>query len=106
MNIKSATKSSLEKRLEKLKSQIDSCLPILKGCVTISGVTNKQPKFSSKKNGKTYFTYLGKNKEPVARKYLENYHRLNGIINELSDINLELLRRMDVPRVKRSTKNF
>ena len=106
MDISKESDSILKKKLEKLESKIPSCLPILKGSVTIVGGTNKLPKYSYRKNGKSYSIYLGVNKEPMAKKYVNNYHRLSEIIIKMSEINQEFLRRAKVPRAKRTPKNF
>ncbi len=102
MEIKKMTTTALKKRLLKLQNKAPECFPLLKGCITIIGGENKQPRFSVNKNGKTYSTYLGKHKEKIARQYLNNYHKLMEIINEISEINLEFIRRMEVKKVKKS----
>ena len=94
--------TSLEKRLLTITKKVSACFPLLKGSVTIIGGENKQPRFSVNKKGKTYSTYLGKQKEKIAKQYVGNYHNLIEIVNEVSDINLELLRRLKVPRAKKS----
>ncbi|MFH1761580.1 MAG: hypothetical protein ABIA63_10820 [bacterium] len=102
MEITKTTTASLNKQLLKLKGKVDTCFPLLKGSVTIVGGKNKQPRFSVNKNGKRSSTYLGKNKKKIATKYVDNYNNLIGIIREMTDINLELIRRMEVPRVNKS----
>ena len=103
MEINKMTTTLLRKRLLKLESKIPEHFPLLKGSITIIGGENKQPRFSVNKKGKTYSTYLGKHKEKIARQYLHNYHKLMDIINDISEINLEIIRRMEVPRVKKSS---
>ena len=94
--------SVLEKQLERLEVKAHKCFPLMKGCVTVIGGDNKLPRFTSKKNGKSYSMYLGDKKAEVAKKYIENYRKLNDIVNKMSEINLEIIKRMDVPRAKKS----
>jgi hypothetical protein len=102
MDIQNASLAVLEKKLERLKSKVHDCFPLIKGCVTVIGGKNKLPRFTAKKNGKSYSMYLGAEKASITKKYIERYHKLSGIINEMSEINLEIIRRMDVPRAKKS----
>jgi hypothetical protein len=94
--------SVLEKQLERLEAKAHKCFPLMKGCVTVIGGDNKLLRFTSKKNGKSYSMYLGDKKAEVAKKYIENYRKLNDIVNKMSEINLEIIKRMDVPRAKKS----
>ena len=100
MDISNASDLTLMKKLEKLELQVHQCFPLIKGCITIVGGNNKTPKFSYKKKGKSYSMYLGINKEPMARKYLDNNTKLTEIINQMTDINIEVLRRKKFPRAK------
>jgi hypothetical protein len=102
MDIKNTPLPALTKKLKKLESQVSDCFPLIIGSVTVIGGRNKLPRFSINKRGKKTSMYLGKNKERIARKYLENYHRLCNTIDAMADINLELIRRMEVPRAKKS----
>ena len=103
MDVTNLTTAVLEKRLNKLRDQAVNCFPLLKGSVTIVGGKQQQPRFSWKtEKGKRRSLYLGVNKEPIAKKYHANYLRLSQIINEVSEINIELLRRLSVPRAKKS----
>ncbi len=106
MDISKVTDIKLMKQLETLELQVHKCFPLIKGCITVVGGGNKTPKFSYKKNGKSCSMYLGFNKEPMARKYLDNHTKLNDIINQMTEINLEIMRRKKVPRVKKMAKNF
>jgi len=44
------------------------------------------------RKGKTKVIYLGKSREPVARQYSENYRALLEIVEEMTMINIELLK--------------
>lgn len=94
--------SVLEKQLERLEAKAHKCFPLMKGCVTVIGGNNKLPRFTSKKDGKSYSMYLGVKKAEIATKYIENYRNLNDIVKKMSKINLEIIKRMDVPRAKKS----
>ncbi len=48
--------------------------------------------FSVNMNKKTKLIYLGKNKLPLAKEYNENYLKLKQIIDEITIINMELLK--------------
>jgi hypothetical protein len=66
---------------------------VMRGSVVVIGVRNKQPYFSLNKNGKTQLIYLGKKREGRAREYSENYRRLREIVEEMTTINMTLLKR-------------
>ena len=100
MDISKASDVALMKKLEKLELQVHQCFPLVKGCITIVGGNNKSPKFSYKKNGKSFSMHLGFNREPMARKYLDNHTKLSGIVNQMTEINLEIMKRKKVPRAK------
>ncbi len=50
--------------------------------------------------GKTKIIYLGKKREPLAREYSENYGTLLEIVEEMTTINMELLRTGDVQKTR------
>jgi len=56
------------------------------------GTRNKQPYFSLNKNKKTRLIYLGKKREDKAREYSQNYKKLLEIVEEMTIINMELLK--------------
>ena len=64
----------------------------MRGSVVVIGTRNKQPYFSLNKNKKTRLIYLGKKREDKAREYSENYKKLLEIIEEMTIINMELLK--------------
>ena len=65
--------------------------PVMRGSLVVIGTRNKQPYFSVNMKRKTRLIYLGKRRERRARKYSENYHRLQEIIDEMTLINMRLL---------------
>ena len=86
--------SELKKKLYILQKELRSTGPIMRGSVTIMGDKNKQPYFSVSKKGKTKVIYLGDKRAKVAEKYVENYRRVLEIIDEMTIINMEILKRM------------
>lgn len=101
MDIVKTSTPILTKRLRQLESKVSECFPLIIGSLTVIGGERRLPRFSINKRGRKTSIYLGKNKESIARKYLENYRKLGDIINEIADINLEMIRRMEVPRAKK-----
>jgi len=64
----------------------------MRGSVVVIGTRNKQPYFSLNKNKKTQLIYLGKKRQDKAREYSQNYKRLLEIVEEMTIINMELLK--------------
>ena len=64
----------------------------MRGTVVVIGTRNKQPYFSLNKDGKTRLIYLGKKREPQARRMSLAYKNLLGIIEEMTTLNMELLK--------------
>ena len=88
-------KKELEKmkqRVKTLQKQLGRLGPVMRGSVVVIGTRNKQPYFSLNKNKKTRLIYLGKKREDKAREYSENYKKLLEIVEEMTIINMELLK--------------
>ena len=66
--------------------------PIMRGSVVIIGTRNKQPYFSLNKDKKTQLIYLGKKREDKARQYSDNYKRLREIIEEMTQLNMIIVK--------------
>jgi hypothetical protein len=84
--------AALKARLAELKGQMKRLGVVMRGSVVVIGVRNKQPYFSVNKNGKTHLIYLGRKRESQAREYSENYRRLREIVEEMTTINMSLLK--------------
>ncbi len=56
------------------------------------GIRNKQFYFSLNKGGKTKLIYLGKKRVDRARQYSENYKKLLEIVEEMTILNMELIK--------------
>lgn len=84
--------TALRRRLAELKGQMQGLGVVMRGSVVVIGVRNKQAYFSLNKNGKTQLIYLGKRREAQAREYSQNYRRLREIVEEMTTINMALLK--------------
>jgi len=96
----------LEKRQKLLLKKIHSIDVFCRGSVVklkqscsrknckkcLSGEKHPQFYHSISKNSKTKLTFLGKKKLDLAKDWTENYKKLKEYIEELSDINIQLLR--------------
>jgi len=90
MDKKKLTK--LNRRVKTLQNQLGKLGPVMRGSVVIIGTRNKQPYFSLNKNKKTQLIYLGKKREDKAREYSQNYKKLLEIVEEMTIINMTLLK--------------
>jgi hypothetical protein len=91
-SISPAKVAALKSRLAELRSQMKGMGVVMRGSVVVIGVRNKQAYFSLNKNGKTQLIYLGKKREAQAREYSQNYRRLREIVEEMTTINMTLLK--------------
>jgi len=85
--------TTMQRRLRKLQQEIESLGPVMRGSVVIIGTRNKQPYFSLNKDNRTRLIYLGQKRVARARQYSENYKRMLAIIEEMTVLNMELLKR-------------
>lgn len=90
MDKKELTK--MKRRVKTLQNQLGRLGPLIRGSVVVIGTRNKQPYFSLNKNKKTRLIYLGKKREDKAREYSQNYKKLLEIVEEMTIINMELLK--------------
>jgi len=84
--------AKMTRRITTLQRQLGTLGPVMRGSVVIIGTRNKQPYFSLNKNKKTCLIYLGKSKEEKAREYSQNYKKLLEIVEEMTIINMTLLK--------------
>ena len=84
--------TQLNRRIKTLQNQLGKLGPVMRGSVVIIGTRNKQPYFSLNKNKKTQLIYLGKKREDKAREYSQNYKKLLEIVEEMTIINMTLLK--------------
>ncbi len=84
--------AKMKRRIKTLQSQLGKLGPVMRGSAVIIGTRNKQPYFSLNKNKKTQLIYLGKKREDKARKYSQNYQKLLEIVEEMTIVNMTLLK--------------
>ena len=84
--------AKMKRRVKTLQKQLGQLGPLMRGSVVVIGTRNKQPYFSLNKNKKTHLIYLGKKREDKARKYSQNYQKLLEIVEEMTTINMTLLK--------------
>ena len=82
----------MKKRMATLRRQLEAVGPVMRGSVVVIGTRNKQPYFSLNKDKKTRLIYLGKKREALARQYSENHKKLLAIVEEMTIINMKLLK--------------
>ena len=87
-------RAKLKQRVKTLQRQLGRLGPVMRGSVVIIGTRNKQPYFSLNKNKKTCLIYLGKSREKTAREYSQNYKKLLEIVEEMTTINMTLIKNM------------
>ena len=90
MDKKELTK--MKRRVKTLQNQLGKLGPLMRGSVVVIGTRNKQPYFSLNKNKKTRLIYLGKKREAKAREYSKNYKKLLELVEEMTIINMTLLK--------------
>ena len=82
----------MKRRVTTLQRQLGTLGPVMRGSVVIIGTRNKQPYFSLNKDKKTKLIYLGKKREERAKEYSANYKKLLEIVEEMTILNMELLK--------------
>ena len=82
-----------KKRLKALRKEMTELGPVMRGSVVVIGTRNKQPYFSLNKNKRTRLIYLGQKRLARAQQYSRNYKRLLAIVEEMTILNMESLRR-------------
>jgi ribosomal protein S12 len=83
----------MKRRMRTLQKKLGELGPVMRGSVVVIGTRNKQPYFSLNKNKKTRLIYLGKKREATAREYSDNYKKLQEIAEEMTQVNMMLLKR-------------
>jgi hypothetical protein len=91
-NAKAQDPDVLKARLHALQEEMKGLGIVMRGSVVVIGVRNKQPYFSLNKGGKTHLIYLGKKREGLARQYSQNYRRLRELVEDMTEINMALLK--------------
>ena len=84
---------TMQRRVRKLQEAMGRLGQVMRGSVVVIGTRNKQPYFSLNKDKRTRLIYLGQKRVALARQYSQNYKRLLAIVEEMTVLNMELLRR-------------
>ena len=84
----------IRRKIRNVRKEMSKVGPVMRGTVVIIGTRNKQPYFSLNKDKKTHLIYLGKKKEALAREYSENYKKLLELIEEMTILNMTILRKI------------
>ncbi len=85
--------SAMQRRVRKLQEELGQLGPVMRGSVVVIGTRNKQPYFSLNKDKRTRLIYLGQKRVALARQYSQNYKRLLEIVEEMTILNMEFLKR-------------
>lgn len=91
--MKKAETAGLKRQVKGLQRAMGNIGPVMRGSVVVIGTRNKQPYFSLNKDNKTRLIYLGEKRVARARQYSANYKRLLAIVEEMTILNMELLKR-------------
>lgn len=83
---------AMQRRVRELQGELGRLGPVMRGSVVVIGTRNKQPYFSLNKDKRTRLIYLGQKRVARATKYSRNYKRLLAIVEEMTILNMELLK--------------
>ena len=84
---------AMQRQVRKLQVELGRLGPMMRGSVVVIGTRNKQPYFSLNKDKRTRLIYLGQKRVALARSYSKNYKRLLAIVEEMTILNMELIKR-------------
>jgi hypothetical protein len=85
--------AKMQERVKVLQRRLAGLGPVMRGSVVVIGTRNKQPYFSVNKDKKTRLIYLGKKREAKAKEYSANYKALLDIVEEMTILNMTLLKK-------------
>jgi len=86
-------RAKMRRRVKALQKELGRLGPVMRGSVVVIGTRNKQPYFSLNKDKKTRIIYLGKKRVDKATEYSDNYKKLQDIVEEMTHLNMRLLKR-------------
>lgn len=89
--------AKVRRRVKALQKQLGLLGPVMRGSVVVIGTRNKQSYFSLNKDKKTHLIYLGKKREERAKEYSANYKKLLAIVEEMTLLNMTLLKENACP---------
>ncbi len=84
--------AKIKRRVKTLQKRLSQLGPVMRGSVVVIGTRNKQSYFSLNTNKKTKLIYLGKKRQTRAKEYSDNYRKLRAIVEEMTMINMTLLK--------------
>ena len=84
--------AAIKCRVGELSKELRRLGPLMRGSVVVIGTRNKQPYFSVNIKRKTHLVYLGRRREKKAQQYSQNYRRLQEIVEEMTLLNMRLLK--------------
>lgn len=90
--MKTTQARATQAKVRALRRELGKLGPVMRGSVVVIGTRNKQPYFSLNKDRKTRLIYLGRDREAKAREYSDNYRRLLAIVEEMTLLNMALLK--------------
>ena len=85
--------STMQRKVRKLQDELGRLGPVMRGSVVVIGTRNKQPYFSLNKDKRTYLIYLGQKRVMRALQCSRNYKRLLAIVEEMTILNMQLIKR-------------
>jgi hypothetical protein len=92
LKMTSAEISKAKRHRQTLLRQLALVGPVMRGTIVTNGQKHRQPYFSLNKDKRTYLIYLGDRRLAAAKKMSGNYKRLLQIIEEMTMINMALLK--------------
>ena len=84
--------AAVKRRVGELRKELSRLGPLMRGSLVVIGTRNKQPYFSVNIKHKTHLLYLGRRREKKAKAYWQNYRRLQEIVEEMTVLNMRLLK--------------
>jgi hypothetical protein len=82
----------MRRKVRRLQQDLAHVGPVMRGSVVVIGTRNKQPYFSLNKDKRTRLIYLGEKRVKRAKEYSQNYKRLLAIVEEMTILNMQLLK--------------
>jgi hypothetical protein len=85
----------IKQKLLGLAKDLAKCGPATRGSIVLIGVKTKQYYLSVNIKGKTRLIFLGKKRVEQAREYMRNYKKILDIVEKMTNIIIERLRKAD-----------
>jgi small-conductance mechanosensitive channel len=84
--------AQMKRKVRTLQKKLAELGPVMRGSIVLIGSRNKQYYFSLNKDKKTHIIYLGKKRVNQAKEYSDNYKKLLEIIEEMTILNMKLVK--------------